>query len=102
MAELGDLINDAHRDVEHGTIYLAIKKYEGKIATVDTNRMVYHKTTGNVEALANVGTLIKLESLSLKQSPPETPPTTTLVLYWNRGGEIDRIGVNGFKRTNLS
>lgn len=101
MAELGDIINEAHQSIDHGTVYLAIKKYDGKVATIDTNSMTYHKTRDNVEALANVGTMIKLESLSLKQNPPQTPPTTTLVLYWNKLGEIDRIAVNGFKRTNL-
>jgi hypothetical protein len=102
MSELNDIVYDAHKSIDFGVVYLAIKKYDGKVATIDANQIVSHATPGgNVEALTNIGTMIKLESLSIKQNPPKTPPTATITLFWGKNGEVERLQVNGFKRSNL-
>lgn len=102
MSDLIDIINNTHRDVPFGTVYIAIKKYDGKVATVDSNQIVNHKTPqGNVQALSVIGTIMKGLTTSLKELPPEIPPTTTITLFYGKNGEVSRLQVNGFKRTPI-
>lgn len=102
MADLKDIIDDAHRDVTFGTVFIAIKKHEGKVASIDSNQVVNHSTPkGNVDALATIGSLMKGISASLKQSPSKTPVTATITLFYDNDGNVKRLQVNGFKRKTL-
>ena len=100
--DLNEIIDDAHRNIDHGVVYIALKKYDGKIATVDSNQIISHMTPeGSVQALAIIGTLMKGLSASLKQHPANIPPTATLTLFYGKTGDVVRLQVNGFKRTNM-
>jgi hypothetical protein len=104
MSELQDFIDNAHHDVEFGAVNFTVKKYGGKIATVDANKNITYKTEkGNVEGMAVITSIVKGTSNSIKLStvPISTPPTLTFTAYFDRAGEIRQINVNDFKRQSF-
>ena len=103
MKDLHEYITTSHSDVQFGVVNVALKKYGGKIVTVDTNKVINYKTDkGNVEGLNVITTILKGVSESIKQKPEEpTPPTVTFTVYYDRRGDMRQVSVNSFNRTQL-
>lgn len=103
MEDLQNIIAKAHSGIDFGIVNVTIKKYNGKITTVDSDKNITYKTDGgNVEGLAVISTILKKTSEALKQSPElTTPPTLTFTVFYDRKGEIRQLNVNDFNRTNL-
>lgn len=102
MEDLQNIIAKAHSGIDFGIVNVTIKKYNGKITTVDSDKNITYKTDGgNVEGLAVISTILKKTSEALKQTPPTTPPTLTFTVFYDRKGEIRQLNVNDFNRTNL-
>lgn len=100
--DLIDLIKKAHSGVDFGVVNVTIKKYNGKISTIDSDKNITYRTErGNVEGLAIIGTIIKKTTEALKLRPVENPPTLTFTVFFDRKGEIRQLNVNDFNRVNL-
>lgn len=103
MDELLDIINNSHRGMDFGVVNVTIKKYGGKIATVDSDKHVTYKTDkGNIEGLALISTILKKTSEAVKLAPDvPSPPTVSFVVFYDRKGEIRQVNVSDSNRVNL-
>lgn len=103
MDEILDIINKTHQGMDFGVVNVTIKKYGGKIATVDADKQITYKTEkGNVEGLALISTLLKKTAEAVKISPDmPTPPTVTFTVFYDRAGEIRQVNVSDFSRVNM-
>lgn len=99
MNDIHELLDNSHRSISHGVVYIAIKKHADTITAADVNKISTYKTKGNVEALAIAGSLIKAVKQQIIAEPGKLAPNLTFTIFFHQDGEADRVQVNDFSRT---
>lgn len=96
MEDLNNLINNTHRELEFGTVVLYLKKHEGKVTNIDSQKFYTTKTPGgSKEAVVMVTTMIK----AMHDSKQDGSMTFTLDFH---KGEATKVIMQDTKKSRLS
>lgn len=93
--ELNQLINEAHRDMQFGTMVFYVKKHQGEVSTIDTQKIFVNKTKDNTEAVQIIVQLIK----GIKESAKDKDSLSLTVDFVR--GDARTVSVQDMQRVNF-
>lgn len=93
--DINQVINEAHRDMQFGTMVFYVKKHQGEVATLDTQKIFINKTNDNTEAVQIIVQLIK----GIKESAKDKDSLSLTIEFVN--GDARTVSVQDMQRINF-
>lgn len=90
MIDLPKLIANGHQGLDFGTVTYYVKKHEGEVTTVDTQRIQTEKVADNTKAMEIVLQLFKSMSVSYQSG------NVTLTVAFDKG-QANKVMVQDLK-----